>query len=289
MTIVGNFHEGSRAEYLAMYFLSKVGLVVPVPRQSDYFGVDFIVHLIKPQGPNLLPTGRSFAVQVKSNERPIAFSKDQLPCLWSMGIPFFVAVVSQSDLEFSLYPALARLNFLWLVGPDHPFSLSVGGAPEDLFARSWPNHQVKTGPAVVQLRPEEMEATSTAAGARQMFYEVMDAWLTFEEVSLSWRAQDIPIVENPKGYETNKAPDTDQRERRAYANPTTLPDICRAVEGPMFSLGFYLHDLIRRVEEGEIYVSPKLLEQAESLDRAVQAVKNGTRSLLRWYSPEKPI
>jgi len=76
MTIPYGFHEGNRSEHLAVYFLSKIGLVIPVPRQSDLFKVDFIVHLSRKKKRNFVPTGRCFAIQIKSNHCPLCAVTD---------------------------------------------------------------------------------------------------------------------------------------------------------------------------------------------------------------------
>ncbi len=177
MTIIRNFHEGTRSEYLAVYFLSKIGLVVPVPRQSDYFGVDFIVHLIEERQGNFIPTGKSFAVQVKSNNQPILYTGDQLSCLWAMGLPFFIAVVSRNGLELSIYPTLARLNFKWMIGENQEFSLHPRGTVDDLHAQQWEDCIVCTGPEAAKLKAEDLDNPTTESNVRETFYKVMRAWI----------------------------------------------------------------------------------------------------------------
>ena len=44
MSIPFGYLQGNRSEYLAIPALTKIGFVIPVPRQEDHFGVDFVVH-----------------------------------------------------------------------------------------------------------------------------------------------------------------------------------------------------------------------------------------------------
>ena len=55
------FYEGDRSEYLAPYVLSALGFTVPVPRQSDAFGADFLTQTdrsCRPGGPKGDSRGR---------------------------------------------------------------------------------------------------------------------------------------------------------------------------------------------------------------------------------------
>jgi hypothetical protein len=66
MSIPFGYSLGNRSEYLAIPALTKLGFTVPVPRQEDHFGVDFIVHLANLEGRTVHPTGKSFGIQIKS-------------------------------------------------------------------------------------------------------------------------------------------------------------------------------------------------------------------------------
>ncbi len=291
MAIPWQLHEGNRSEYLAMYFLSKVGLVVPVPRQADLFNVDFIVHLIRTEEKNFVPTGKSFAMQVKSNTDPIPYKGDQLASLWELGLPYFVGMVSRDGMEFSIYSTLPRLNFMWMIGRDHDFRLCPGGKVEDLHAQEWENKLVRTGPEVIKLKAEDLDSDSKEQETRQLFFEIMSVWTEFEEVSLSWRKQNIPLVEMPQSYSSTVPPALSQRRLCVFANPITLHRICDAVQGPMFSLGYYLHDFKRRNESGELTASSDLMCKVERLAQAIETVKQECTTIskvFRQVQSQKP-
>ena len=283
MAIPAIFHEGNRAEYLAMYFLSKVGLVVPVPRQSDLFGVDFIVHLIKCERGAIIPTGKAFAVQVKSNHDPILYKGERLSCLWAMGLPFFLGIVSRDGLAFTIYQTLARLNYMWKIGPQQEFRLCPGGDKAALYAQNWPESRVYTGSEAITLRAGDLDEGAIEDEVRKRFYESIRVWVEFEEISLSWRKQNIPLVELPEDYTPGIPPDLTRRLRASYANPRTLPFICAAVQFPMFSLDHYLEDLFDRCGKEPLPIHPDLLDVAKHLAEAVRAVKIDAERIVKMF------
>lgn len=67
-TKLHNPREGDRSEYLAVYLLSRLGLVTQVPRQED-IGIDLFCSLAD-QESGTLTFGHQFAVSVKSASLP---------------------------------------------------------------------------------------------------------------------------------------------------------------------------------------------------------------------------
>lgn len=280
MAIPYGYHEGNRSEYLAEYFLSKIGLVIPVPRQADLFKVDFIVHLCRKKGRNFVPTGRCFAVQIKSDHRPLKIESRNLDRFWKSGFPYFIGVVSKTGFKFSVYATLPRLVFMWMVGRNQEFRLKLGGTVEDSHKHNWEDQadkdvkEVWTGPPILELDAGELEGNKTRKASREMFLSVMESWVDFEASSLAWKNRSIPVVEMPRAFDTNEPASRDGFMVRAVANPNSFPAICQAIHAPLFSLGFYLHDLVHRAA-----IPQPLKLQANDIDGALECVKDGVKDL----------
>lgn len=141
MSIPFGFYQGNRSEYLAIPALSKLGFTVPIPRQEDHFGVDFIVHLAKMVDNTVTPTGKSFGIQIKSDKKPLIFEKqDDIECLYSSSLPFFLGIVSRKNLTLTVHNTLNRLIFFWGPNSKQPFKLicdtkDVGFRPVDFEKR----------------------------------------------------------------------------------------------------------------------------------------------------------
>lgn len=113
-----SWREGNRGEYLAQYFLSALGVSVPVPRQED-IGADFYNALSRRDGPKL--TFHSpFMVQVGSaNGKDFAYGgvrdgvwhKASLDWLFTQELPLFVGTIDQQAARFRLYSTSA----MWAV------------------------------------------------------------------------------------------------------------------------------------------------------------------------------
>lgn len=113
-----SWREGNRGEYLAQYFLSALGVSVPVPRQED-IGADFYNALARREGQKL--TFHSpFMVQVGSADgkdftyggvRNGAWHKASLDWLFSQELPLFVGTIDQKAARFRLYSTSA----MWAV------------------------------------------------------------------------------------------------------------------------------------------------------------------------------
>lgn len=95
------FYQGNRSEYLAIPALSKLGFVIPIPRQEDQFGVDFIVHLARLEANEFVPLGKCFGIQIKSSTEPLILdTEEKRKCLWDSSIPFFLGSTPKKLVKF---------------------------------------------------------------------------------------------------------------------------------------------------------------------------------------------
>ena len=160
-----NFREGDRSEYLAVYLLSRLGLVTQVPRQED-IGFDLICSLAE-QEKGLLSFRHHYAVSVKSFSTPNAVlappeSKEPDPTycehfnwLFHLELPLILAVVNKEKQEVALYSTLAA----WFLYHER---LSECGIIE-LSPRTDPNAQTRDVG-----RPRDL-GQETKAGGRKRF------------------------------------------------------------------------------------------------------------------------
>jgi len=119
-----NFREGDRSEYLAVYFLSALGLVASVPRQED-IGFDLVCS-IADNDVGRLTFNSQYLVSVKSLSSPCidlqpSPSEDgklsHIRWLFRLELPLLLAVVDKSKEELRLYSTLPAY-FVYYSHPD---------------------------------------------------------------------------------------------------------------------------------------------------------------------------
>jgi len=236
------YYQGNRSEYYAIPALSKLGFTIPIPRQEDQFGVDFIVHLAYMKDKTVVPSGRSFGIQIKSTMDHIVFDKQEdRDSLFHSNMPFFIGVVNRESLSLTIYSTLARLRLFWMKGLNFKFKLvykemDVAQEPPD-----YKSGQVYTGKPIVKIRLVEPSSTDDRLGEFQNLQSTMEDWIKLENENLSLKEQKVPLVFLPKTYETNKPfPSGLPLTCIKYAAFGSLPDICKATAKNLESLEYYL-------------------------------------------------
>lgn len=107
----GNFHEGTRSEYLSHYVFSSFGTSVPVPHPEDT-GIDLHCTLTETIGQRIWPV-EFYMVQVKSTDEPWVFSsKQSVEQLYKLPSPVFFCIVTKKELRLRVYSTLNRLSVL---------------------------------------------------------------------------------------------------------------------------------------------------------------------------------
>lgn len=267
------FYQGNRSEYLAIPALSKLGFTIPVPRQEDRFGVDFIVHLAYMKERTVVPSGRSFGIQIKSTKDPIVFDKQEdRDSLFTSNMPFFIGVVDRKSLSLTIYSTLARLRLFWMKGPNFSFNLvfketNIARKPPDYKSR-----EVHTGKPIAKIRLAEPSTSSDRLEEFRNLQATMKDWIILENEALSLKEQKVPLIWLPQTYETNKPFKIGQAlSYVAYANPATLPDICKAAQKTLTSLSTYLKDCL----------NPKRGSLRKDLQELIQKQHEDVESVMR--------
>ncbi len=257
MGIPLGFYQGNRSEYLAIPALSKLGFTIPVPRQEDHFGVDFIVHLATNVDNVVTPTGKAFGIQVKTDSEEaktsLAFdTQDRRDSLYNSSLSFFLGVVSRQNLTLTIYNTLNRLNFFWMLGPKKDFSLVVDDTADGIPKLDMHSRTGGTGKPVLEIGISEPSTSTKRSVEAEVLQSTMRSWVDLETKNLSLKAQGIALLFWPSTYSKNKPlgngverhePQTDAYTK--FAGPDSLRNVCRATEEALTSLSFYLRRLQR--------------------------------------------
>lgn len=228
--------------------LCKLGFTVPVPRQEDHFGVDFIVHLARKIDQTIAPSGKSFGIQIKSNEAPLVFDEQhKRDCLYGSSLPFFLGVVSRQNLTLTVYNTLNRLSFYWMFGTTRNFTLTVKDTGDGIPKPDFGNAIGGTGKPILEIGISEPTTPQGRSCEIEILQSTMRSWIDLENENLSLKEQGIALLFWPSTYTKNK-PLGEGIERRTcphtkFAGPDSLPNICKATEKTLTSLSFYLRRL----------------------------------------------
>ncbi len=249
MSIPLPFALGNRSEYLAIPALTKLGFTVPVPRQEDHFGIDFIVHLASLEGQTVHPTGKAFGVQIKSNQDPLTLdSQHKRDSLYRSPLPFFLGVVSRQNLTLELYNTLNRLHCLWYYGSAKDLTLSFGGQSRGLPKADFRDGRclAYTGKPILEIKIAEPPESRDRSSEIELLQSTMKSWIELENQNLSLKEQGIALFYWPGHYETNKPlpANLEHTSYTKYASWSSLPDVCTASKKVLMALSFYLRTLL---------------------------------------------
>ncbi|MDI6448268.1 hypothetical protein [Anaerobaca lacustris] len=269
MCIPFGFYQGNRSEYLAIPALSKLGFTIPIPRQEDHFGLDFIVHLAKNVNNTVTPTGRAFGIQIKSDKTPLAFdTQDKRDCLYNSSLPFFLGVISRADLTLTVYNTLNRLYF-FREGATQDFTIAFEDGQEGLPKPDLDDGIVRTGRPILEVSIAEPPTHEKRLKEIEVLQSTMRRWVNLENKNLSLKEQGIGLLFWPSKYTTNE-PLAEEVKLETHtftkiARPDGLPRVCRATEEALTSLSFYLRKLPRDDQANNT---------AQKMDEMVQKVES---------------
>lgn len=281
MSIPWGFYQGNRSEYLAIPALSKLGFTVPIPRQEDHFGVDFIVHLASLERQTLIPSGKSFGIQIKSNEEPLVFDEQhKRDCLYNSSLPFFLGVVSRENLTLTIYNTLNRLDIFWMLGSERDFRITYDAQGSGIPVPDFDERIARTGHPILEISIAEPSASGDRAQEIRELEAVMESWIDLENENLSLKRQDVPLVFWPAAYATNKllSDDLMTYSFRAYTSRDSRSDICRATQKPLTALSFYMKNLIE--EGGE---SERMVDLMQRVSNQVASLKETCNELCDFH------
>lgn len=200
------FRQGHRSEYLALYILSALGVVVKVPKEED-IGADFHCSLAHMDGKRL--TFHSpFLVQTKSvSESKISYGgpdehnrwkKEQIDWLFGQELPLLVGLVDKNTATLKLY-STSNMWAAWyssgrpgeiILQPDVPASPGVPvSMPQGAAVKEWTagmmgdglRWQVPLGPPIVTISVDDSENIDRIDACRKMLS--LSLWLEQENIT----------------------------------------------------------------------------------------------------------
>lgn len=217
-----SFRQGDRSEYLALYALSRVAFVTPVPRQEDVGVVDFRCVLARHEGRRDVPKG-TFNVQVKSKGSKLGLNAGEIRWLsTNMDSPLFMCVVDKKNMTIALYSCQHVWSALFYRMHPRAISLLPGADPE---GRRYEHHELATGDRDVEVDGEfevflgqpviEMAMNDFETRADEI-YGILDAWIKLDRFNValmrlgrpaawafsSWNPNEPP--ENPTAHVFNR-------------------------------------------------------------------------------------
>lgn len=275
MSITFGHHQGNRSEYLAMFALTKMGFIVPVPRQEDHFGVDFIVHLSELNNLAIRPTGRSFGIQIKSNDTVIEIdNEDKRNYLYNSTLPFFIGIISRDSLILKIYSTINRLRFYYMSNPGQNFRFIFDGQGDSMPKPDYDNGNLLVGKPIIEVDISEQSEPHERLQEREMLHTVMKSWVELENQAISLKEQNIRLLYWPSNYQANMPlAEIEHLSHDVYADLQSLPNICKATERTLTSLIFYADKINTTSDEND---TPTLLEL---IRKDANLVKNNCHSL----------
>jgi hypothetical protein len=200
------FRQGHRSEYLALYILSALGVVVKVPKEED-IGADFHCSLAHMDGKRLT-FNSPFLVQTKSvSESKISYGgpdehkqwrKEQIDWLFGQELPFLIGLVDKNAALLKLY-STSNMWAAWyssgrpgevVLQPDLPDNPSEPVLmPQGVAVPDWTpgiigdglRWQVPLGPPIVTISVDDSENIERIDKCRKMLS--IPLWLEQENIT----------------------------------------------------------------------------------------------------------
>jgi hypothetical protein len=188
-----SFREGDRSEYLAIYALTRIAYVTPVPRQEDFGVIDFRCVLTQKQNKNVVPGG-AFCVQVKSTFPKRALKRSHVRWIsTNMDSPLFICTVDKKDNHVRIFSCINIWSALFLrmdplsitlvpnkTGPNGAAYVHQPGNTGDKLEDREGHFDVYVGPPVIDMSLEDFDKKSTH------IFEILDKWIKLDRVNVAF-------------------------------------------------------------------------------------------------------
>jgi len=199
------FRQGHRSEYLALYILSALGVVVKVPKEED-IGADFHCSLAHLDGKRMT-FNFPFLVQTKSvSESTVSYGgpddlnrwkKEQIDWLFGQELPLLIGLVDKKTATLRLY-STSNMWAAWytsgrpgeiVLRPDVPSKAGEPvSMPQSSAVREWPDGigdglrwHVPLGPPLVTISVDDSENIDRIDGYRKILS--FPLWLEQENIT----------------------------------------------------------------------------------------------------------
>ena len=218
-----SFRQGNRSEYLALYILSALGIVVKVPIEED-IGADFHCSLAKVEK-NKMTFQAPFIVQVKSKSEKFTYGgpnrkekwkKDEVDWLFNQELPLLIGIADKNNGVLELFTTssmwVARYysgeNGQVILQPNIPSSHNEDlKIPPPIEMKDWPQRigdgkkwEVPLGPPLVSMNIDDIEDKTKI----DRYREILLRALIIEQENITYRRLQVHFAKYPLKLETNK-------------------------------------------------------------------------------------
>jgi hypothetical protein len=180
---LGSFRSGDRSEYLAVFGLSRLAFIDPVPRQED-FGVLDLVCILASEDKGMVYPESAFFAQVKSSDDDIVVDADAIRWITHhMDQPLLVCLIDKSVPSVKLYSTARIWQPLFLTPEAAEIRLVLKGDPpsEPLERHGERKYTLHIGPPIVDMTLSELETNPAAA------HDVLRPWLQLDSQNIARR------------------------------------------------------------------------------------------------------
>lgn len=260
------FHEGDRSEYLAEFALSTVGVTIPVPRQSDHFGTDFLVHIFKRRDAQVIQlTGHAFGIQIKSNCDDILISgEEHLACFYDSQLPFFLGVVNKRTSMLDVYTTMHRL-----LVPESDRAKNVILRPSGT-SFGFAEGVLSLGHPVVSVSISDLDSDDKSLrDETRRHLRLIARWVLCETVGIVWRKDRLPWIGMPQNYVTNEDFTWDVLEYFMINDRQALAGSCLSLNKSLLAMHTFLNSL-----ESALSEEPLSSEEKESITNMTKEMES---------------
>lgn len=194
-----NFHEGTRSEYLALYFFSALGSAVPIPHPEDT-GLDLHCTIAENIGRLARPTC-FYSVQIKSEFGPwVLEDKESVAWLVEQSFPIFLCIVEKKAGKIRVFQTLPR--HLLHAHPPLPDRIELvpqdtsEGANTDWHKRA---PQISLSAPILEVEIGSIQDPDTVAKAKA----IITTWAQLDSDNIYTRDSRILSASQPGNYVTN--------------------------------------------------------------------------------------
>lgn len=210
-----SFRGGDRAEYLAMYLVSRFAYINPVPRQEDFGLADFICFVGREKA-SYFHAEDAFLLQIKSNKDKLCFKTDPSNYLKKHAdLPLIICIANTKRKLIQLYsswrlwcylslPETANIAKINLTFDKYAFG---DGVNSDAYNVNNDVLEVTLGNPILSVEQNDL-----ANGKFDNVYYLIKFWLEIERLNIVGLRTGKSLFYGVKNWEPNKKP----REGEVY-------------------------------------------------------------------------
>jgi hypothetical protein len=219
-----SYRQGNRSEYLALYILSALGVVVPVPRQED-IGVDFHCTLASREGKSL-KFHSPFIVQVKSAshknvhvggiDKKGHWRQKAIEWLYGQELPLLIGIADKRKHTLALYSTSNMWESFYTAGRPGQVSLLPDKTDENNIvprptsrqpSAEWPQGSgdgkiwdIPLGPPIVRVSIDDLEDSEKIA----KYISILLERIYLEQQNITYRRLGVHYSKWVAQYTTNE-------------------------------------------------------------------------------------